>query len=294
MAQSSHKTSVATQRRERAQALRAERQRQEARRRRLIGISVVTAVAVVLGVVVVVGVLTHKKAGSGTPRTPAAASVVAATTGVPASVFNTVGKGVRTAAPKPLQAAPLTSNGKPELLYVGAEYCPYCAAERWAMVTALSRFGTFKNLGAITSSSTDVFPSTSTFTFYGASYSSPYLTFTPKEVETNIAQGTGYTRLDKLDAQQAKLFSTTGQNAFPFLDIGGKYVLNGPQYTPQVLQGKSMAQISAALADPTTDISKSVLGSANYLTAAICNLTKGQPAAVCTSPAVAQLASQLG
>jgi hypothetical protein len=32
------------------------------------------------------------------------------------------------------------------MLYIGAEYCPYCAAERWPLVMALSKFGTFSNL----------------------------------------------------------------------------------------------------------------------------------------------------
>src|SRR5215471_17073708 len=42
----------------------------------------------------------------------------------------------------PGSGAPLTSGGKPEMLYIGAEYCPYCAAMRWSMAVALSRFGT--------------------------------------------------------------------------------------------------------------------------------------------------------
>ena len=29
------------------------------------------------------------------------------------------------------------SAGKPEIVFVGAEYCPYCAAERWPIVMAL-------------------------------------------------------------------------------------------------------------------------------------------------------------
>ena len=33
--------------------------------------------------------------------------------------------------------------GKPEVLFVGAEYCPFCAAERWPLIVALSRFGHF-------------------------------------------------------------------------------------------------------------------------------------------------------
>ena len=46
----------------------------------------------------------------------------------------------------------------PAMLYYGAEYCPYCAAERWAMTAALSRFGTWSELKITASSHTDVFP----------------------------------------------------------------------------------------------------------------------------------------
>ncbi|MGH3290263.1 MAG: DUF929 family protein, partial [Trebonia sp.] len=41
---------------------------------------------------------------------------------------------------------PLTRGGKPEVLYVGAEYCPYCAMENWPLIVALSRFGQFTGL----------------------------------------------------------------------------------------------------------------------------------------------------
>src|SRR4051794_39526551 len=207
MAQTSRKANVTTQRRDRAVAIREEQRRQEQRRRRIVATSVVAAVVLAIGVLVGVGVGTHKKAGSGHVRTPVSASVLAAVTGVPASTFDSVGTGSGATPPKILKGITLTRGGKPELLYVGAEYCPYCAAERWAMVTALSRFGTFKNLGAITSSSTDVYPNTHTFTFYGPTYTSNYLTFQSKEVETNQAEGTGYTPLEKLDAQESQLLS---------------------------------------------------------------------------------------
>ena len=59
----------------------------------------------------------------------------------------------------------LTLNNKPEILYIGAEYCPFCAAQRWSMIIALSRFGTFSNLHFMTSSASDYSPSTPTFTF---------------------------------------------------------------------------------------------------------------------------------
>ena len=60
---------------------------------------------------------------------------------------------------------PPTSGGKPEVLYLGAMYCPFCAAQRWAMVNALSRFGTFSGLKTTHSSSTDSYPNTPTWTY---------------------------------------------------------------------------------------------------------------------------------
>ncbi|HUC14208.1 MAG TPA: DUF929 family protein, partial [Acidimicrobiales bacterium] len=85
----------------------------------------------------------------------------------------------------PAANAELLLGGKPEILYIGAEFCPFCGAERWALVMALSKFGTFHNVMGTTSSSTDVNPSTPTFSFYKSTYTSPYLSFVPVETETN-------------------------------------------------------------------------------------------------------------
>ncbi|MGH3293687.1 MAG: DUF929 family protein, partial [Trebonia sp.] len=81
-------------------------------------------------------------------------------------------------------STPLTSGGKPEVLYLGAEYCPYCASQRWAMVNALSRFGTFSGLTTTHSSSTDADPNTPTWTFYKSTYTSNYINFTSVEETT--------------------------------------------------------------------------------------------------------------
>ena len=69
----------------------------------------------------------------------------------------------------------LTQGGKPEVLFMGSEYCPYCAAQRWAMVSAVSRFGTFSGLTTTHSSSSDVDANTPTLTFYGSKYTSQYI-----------------------------------------------------------------------------------------------------------------------
>ena len=57
----------------------------------------------------------------------------------------------------------------------------------------------------------------------------------------------------------------------------------GSSYNPQVLAGKTWAQIAAALKTPSSPIAQAVDGTANYITAAICKMTGNQPASACTS-----------
>ena len=161
-------------RQQRIAAQRAAARRAEIRNRILIAAgSVVVIIAVVLAFVLVKvnsnGSSKSSASASG-PTGTALATVVKDTTTVPASTLDTVAGGTATAFPKKISGgSALTSNGKPEMLYMGAEYCPYCAAERWSMVVALSRFGTFQGLGTTRSASGDVFPNTATWTFYKSS-----------------------------------------------------------------------------------------------------------------------------
>jgi Domain of unknown function (DUF929) len=141
-------------------------------------------------VLVVLGLIVWRVASPGTTSTGASrlapADVVQRAAGVPPFVLEAVGpgNGVRPPERLPAGTAPLTSNGLPRIVYVGADYCPFCAVQRWPLVVALSRFGTFRDLGATSSSSRDAYPNTSTFSFHGSTYSSPYLVFTPDETET--------------------------------------------------------------------------------------------------------------
>jgi len=43
---------------------------------------------------------------------------------------------------------------------LGRSYCPYCAAERWSIIVALSKFGNFSGLTYMLSSAFDIDPST--------------------------------------------------------------------------------------------------------------------------------------
>ena len=299
------RTKVDSSRREKIAAQRAAERRAEQRRRILIASgAIVVVIAVVVAFIVVKA---NSKPGSSTssngPTGSALASVVSDVTGVPASTLDKIGDGGGAVTAKPSAITggkALTANGKPEVLYMGAEYCPYCAAERWSMIVALNRFGTFSGLSTVHSSSvngsggTEPYPNTPTWTFHGSTYTSKYVTFTPVEMETNIPDKSngGYTNLETPTKDQQALLNKydvppyvpSGSNgAIPFIDFGNKYLIAGASYNPQVLTGLSWAQIASDLKNPDSDVAKAIGGSANYMTAVICKMTGDQPASACTS-----------
>jgi thiol-disulfide isomerase/thioredoxin len=273
--------------REKIAAQRAAERRAQRRRQTLIaGGSVLAVLAVVA---VLIGVKLASSGGSGgSSNGTAQPAVVSAVTSVPAATTDAVGKG--TSNPKmliPLSGAPsLTTGGKPEVLYMGAEYCPFCATERWAMLNALSRFGTFSNIRFIHSAADDTPASVPTLTFYQSGYSSKYVAFTPVEmqkIDKSALQNPTSAQKALLNKYDAPPYVQGGAGSIPFLDFGGKYIVSGASYDYNVLSGKSYAQIAAAMKDPSTDIAKGALGTANQMTAAICKLTGNQPATACTA-----------
>lgn len=285
-------------RRDRIAAQRAAQRRREVRNRILIfsGIAVVV-IAVVLGFVIAkLNSKSTTTTASNGPTGAALAAVVAKTTSVPTSVLEKVGAGSVTSPPSSISGTPLTAAGKPEMLYVGAEYCPYCAFERWGMIVALSRFGSFSGLSTVHSSSTDQFPNTPTWTFYKSSFTSKYLTFTTVEQTTNVPDSSsplGYVPLQSLTAaQQALLTKYDPNGSIPFVDIGNKYLINGASASPQVLQGLSWATIASDLTNTSSPVAQAVNGAASYITAAICKVTGGQPASACT-PTITALQSKM-
>ena len=259
------------------------------------GGAIVVVVAVVLAIV-----LAHGRGGqapgsaSPGPTGSALAGLTAQVTSVPAAVLDQVGSGQVTSVPSAITGDPLTSGGKPEMLYIGAEYCPYCAAERWSMIVALSRFGTFTGLTTTRSAArngagtAEPYPNTATWTFANASYASDFLAFTPVETNTNIPDRStgGYTTLMTPTAEQQALlekYDAANNGAIPFIDFGNKFMSVGASYDPGVLQGLTWSQIAADLHDPATQVAKSALGAANYITAALCKLTSDKPATACTA-----------
>ena len=267
--------------------------RRRARRRQILTIvgSSVAVLAVVAVIVVVAAVGGGSKDTAGTGRASGDAAL-AAVTSVPAATLEQVGAGTTTTLPQQVDEPAITRDGKPLVLYVGAEYCPYCAAERWPFVQAMSRFGTWSNLDLTHSAARDVLPNTPSFTFHGATYTSQWLSFSGKELYTSEIRGNGYVPLDKLTAEEERLFTSHTQ-AFPFIDLGGTFLINGASYKPDVLKGLTALGIAEAMSDPSHPIAKGVDGSANVITAALCQVTGNQPADVCTAPPVTAITKTL-
>jgi len=277
--------------------------------------------AVVIVLLAATGLVTYGLTHTSSPAAPAQHAVTSqgildAVSTVPATVFDRIGTtvpGVVLAQPRMVAGQPtLTSHGRPEVLFIGAEYCPFCAAERWALVVALSRFGRFTVLGEATSAPLSVFPSTATFSFVGARYSSRYLAFTGVErYSAQVGADGKFTRIARLTSSQAALLaanppavSSSAIGAGPFVDIAGIMVATTSGFSPALLAGQSQAQIAGEVATPPVDgeepatavppTGAAIIASANQLTVGLCAATGQRPMSVCRSKAVRDASQSLG
>ena len=282
------------------------------------------SIFVVLAVVIIVLIATLSPGGKPSakgqlPTVAAPATVVNAVTNVPASRFAAAGKNSPNVSTQgalvalPSSVAPVKSGGKPEIVYMGADYCPFCAAFRWPFTIALARFGHFTGLHVTGSGSHDTYPNTHTLSFYGTTYSSPYISFRSTELESNVctdvtSQGcVAYKPLQTASAADQRLFSTYDVKKYfpaaaqasqsnggwiPFVDYANKYVESGGFYSPSQLQDFTYTDIENALKHPTLGAGQSILQAANIYTALICQMDGGKPASVCgTAPVRAAIAA---
>ena len=144
------------------------------------------------------------------------------------------------------------------------------------------------------------YPGTPTFTFLKAKYTSKYLVFKGVEELNNIFNTAinNYSPLQRPTSQEAALVTkydnskwiTTltppEKGSIPFITYANQFLIAGASYTPATLQGLSRSAIAAGLSDPTSPVTKAIIVSANFQTAALCTLTKNQPGNVCLSSGV--------
>lgn len=190
---------------------------------------------------------------------------------------------------KAIPGSRLTNDGKIGLLYVGADFCPYCAGERWGVMLTLLRFGKLSGLRYMLSTADDVYPNTATVTFQHASYESPYLDFQVVETADRAEHP-----LMTPNQSQMKILSTFDAppytrftESIPFVYLDGKYELGQLLVMPEPLKDKNWQQVATALANPKSALFRRVMPRVNLPTAAICHLDGGKPLDVCTAPGVA-------
>ena len=286
------------------------------------GAFVVLAVAVIL-VIASLGTGKAAPVGSAIAFAPAPASITSALANVTPQQLAAAGLSPSASSIASVFAATpgqksITDSGKPVLVYMGAEYCPYCAAARWPLTIALLRFGKFTGLGTVGSSASDVYANTHTFSYWHATYSSSWLVFQSTEFESNVCTAalvsgncsSGYKQLQAASKANSTLFGTYDTEKYfpqdaqggatsgwiPFLDWGGKFVESGGLYNPGLINPGSGSSGTSApwhplswqkvidtFKVPTAGPGQAILSAANVYTAAICEMTGNNPGSVCST-----------
>jgi Domain of unknown function (DUF929) len=156
---------------------------------------------------------------------------------------------------------PLTKAGEPEVLLVAPDGCAACELESWGVIVALSQFGAFSN-PHLSQSSTTRRPLVRGFSFPGSGYGSPLVTLA-------------------LAAPDSKV-----PHPLPFVDVANKFADVGSPASPGVAAGLTWTKLAGALSRPKTAQAQAIDGTAELLTAEICDVTGNVPDAVCGTAAV--------
>ena len=266
-----------------------ERAAREARRarNRTLGVASVVLVAVIVVALVLVKVAGGGSDAAGTsPKagTPVPAAQVAKLTSVPQTTLASAPTNVLVVSPQKINDPALVSDGKPELLFIGAEFCPICAAERWPMYVALSKFGTFSPPpGKIHSAVRD-----------GDLADADLLRDDVHQPVSDLHLGGDHdqpTRWRLLraprDADRGPAEALVGahqRTPSRSWTSGGSRILTSAQYNPGDLSGVSFDNIVSDIGDNSTVVGADVDAAANVLIKTICSsLTGNKPADVCSA-----------
>jgi hypothetical protein len=266
--------------------------------RRYVALGLIILAIALLGTLVLVRDNAAPGSSSTVETFNAAPSSLISTLDLPASVYDTVGvtspanpvtPPQATGSHQQWQASTGARSALPVVYFYGAEFAPYAAAQRWPLIMALSRFGTFGRLGLMQSSATTAFPDLSTFTFWSVGYTSKYVSLQSVERYSSLnPTGGSYLPLQSPDAQETAAVAQYAPSAdtFALTDVANQFVLTGSAYSPSVLDGLSQDQIAGDLATPAAPLAQALVTAANEISATICAVDGGKPGAVCESRGV--------
>ena len=178
-------------------------------------------------------------------------------------------------------------DGKLFVFFMGAEYCPYCAAERWAVVRALQKFGQWSGLNQTMSAARDEqFLNLPTYDFTEATYTSTHVEFVSRETKDRE-----FKPLQKLLKSEEKLVRKYNpKKEIPFLLIGGRFMQIGSGFTPKIFIGHTFRQTETELKKTESEIRKIIDEEASYIAALLC--AAGLPPELCKETGLAELVAQ--
>ncbi|MCI0565458.1 MAG: DUF929 domain-containing protein, partial [Nitrososphaera sp.] len=135
-------------------------------------------------------------------------------------------------------------SGKSLVFFMGAGFCPYCAAERWAIVSALGKFGAWEGLVEDKSAGHDEkYLNIPTVSFSRATYTSDLVEFVGRETADR-----NFEPLQEVDDSDYQVLDTFNPDQIiPFLLIDGQFMQVGSGYSPQLLEGLDHAKVKHEL-----------------------------------------------
>ena len=178
--------------------------------------------------------------------------------------------------------------GKLFVFFMGAEFCPYCAAERWAIVRSLQKFGQWDGLKQTISAARDEpFLNLPTYDFTKATYTSPHIEFVPREIKDRE-----FRPLQKLLKTEEKLLRKFNpKKEIPFLLVGGRFAQIGSGFAPKIFIGHTFRQTETELKKVESEIRKTIDDEANIISVLLC--VSGLPSELCKETGTAELVAQV-
>jgi hypothetical protein len=178
-------------------------------------------------------------------------------------------------------------DGKLFVFFMGAEYSPYCAAERWAIVRALQKFGQWSGLNQTMSAAREEqFLNLPTYDFSEATYTSTHIEFVSRETKDRE-----FKPLQKLLKSEEKLVRKYNpKKEIPFLLIGGRFMQIGSGFTPKIFIGHTFRQTETELKKTESEIRKTIDEEASNIAALLC--VSGLPPELCKEAGLAELVAQ--
>ncbi len=178
--------------------------------------------------------------------------------------------------------------GKLFVFFMGAEFCPYCAAERWAIVRSLQKFGQWDGLKQTISAARDEpFLNLPTYDITKATNTSPHIDLVAREIKDRE-----FNPLQKLLKTEEKLLRKFNpKKEIPFLLIGGRFSQIGSGFTPKIFIGHTFRQTETELKKVESEIRKTIDDEGNIISALLC--VSGLPPELCKEAGTAELVAQV-